>query len=236
LPLRASPSYPLRGNQRRSCCSNEKDFGANAKYFTYNVAEAKKLLAAAGHANGLDVVATFIGGANYGTHHQRQIEVLHGMSAEAGFKYKNNVIDYQTEFLPKYRDAQGQHEGLTYKQGPRPSEDPAARTEFDFYSKSGQNFLGFDANGKGDRSGDPFVDGLLVKARGEVDEKRRKAMLQELRNYLGKTMYGIRWPGGASGFGLAWPALGNYNVFRGDNRSVLYNYWVDETKAPLAKQ
>jgi peptide/nickel transport system substrate-binding protein len=212
---------------------NEKEFGSNAKYFKHDVPEAKKLLAAAGHGSGLDVVATFIGGANYGTDYQRQIEVLHGLSSEAGFKYKNNVIDYQTEFLPKYRDAQGQHEGLTYKQGPRPSEDPAARTEFDFHSKSGQNFLGFDAAGKGDRSGDPFVDNLLIKARGEVDEKKRKAMLLELQNYLAKTMYGIRFPGGASGFGLAWPALGNFNAFRGDNRSVLYNYWVDDTKAPL---
>ena len=48
-----------------------------------------------------------------------------------GFKYKNNVIDYQTEFLPKYLDMQGADEGLTYKQGPRASEDTRARTEFD---------------------------------------------------------------------------------------------------------
>ena len=115
------------------------------------------------------------------------IEVLQGMNAEAGFKFKANVVDHTSEFPPRYRDARGQHEGPTYKQGPRPSEDPAARTEFDFYSKSGPNFLGFDANGSNTQAGDPKVDEILNKARGEVDEKKRKALLQELQNYLAKT-------------------------------------------------
>jgi len=214
---------------------NEKDFGPNAKYFKHDVAEAKKLLAAAGYANGLEVVSTFISGANYGTDYQRQIEVLQGMNADAGFKFKNNAIDYTSEFLPKYRDARGQHEGLTYKQGPRPSEDPAARTEFDFYSKSGQNFLGYDANGGNTQAGDPMVDGLLDKARGEVDDKKRKALLFELQGYLAKTQYGIRWPGGTSGLRLAWPVIGNYNVYHLDARDLPYNYWLDQTKAPIKK-
>jgi peptide/nickel transport system substrate-binding protein len=214
---------------------NEKEFGDNAKYFKYNVAEAKKLLAAAGFASGLEVTATFIGGTNYGTDYQRQIEVLQGMNAEAGFKFKNNVIDYTTEFLPKYRDARGQHEGLTYKQGPRPSEDPAARTEFDFYSKAGQNFLGYDTDGKNTQAGDPKVDDILNKARAEIDDKKRKALLFELQNYLAKTQYGIRWPGGTSGLSLSWPAVGNFNVYHSDNRDPIYSYWVDETKAPIKK-
>ena len=212
---------------------DEKEFGPNAKYFKYDIAEAKKLLSAAGHGGGLEVVSTFIGGTNYGTDHQRQIEVLQGMNQEAGIRFKNNVIDYQTEFLPRYRDARGQHEGLTYKQGPRPSEDPAARAEFDFYSKAGQNFLGFDTTGQNTQAGDPYVDDIFNKARGELDDKKRKSLLMELQNYLAKTMYGIRWPGGTSGLALAWPALKNYQVYRGDNRSVLYHYWVDETQPPL---
>jgi peptide/nickel transport system substrate-binding protein len=214
---------------------NEKDFGANAKYFKYDITEAKKLLAAAGHTNGLEVQSTFIGGANYGTDYQRMIEVLQGMNAEAGFKFKANVVDYTSEFLPRYRDARGQHEGLTYKQGPRPSEDPAARAEFDFYSKSGPNFLGFDANGGNTQAGDPKVDEIFNKARGEVDEKKRKALLQELQNYLAKTQYGIRWPGGSSGLQMAWPVIQNFNVFHLDNRDPPYNWWLDETKAPLKK-
>lgn len=214
---------------------NTKDFGENAKYFKYDIAEAKKLLSAAGHPTGLDVTATYIGGTNYGTDHQRMIEVLQGMNAEAGFRFKNNAVDYQTVFLPNYRDARGQHEGLTYKQGPRPSEDPAARTEFDFYSKAGQNFLGFDANGGNTQAGDAKVDEILNKARAEVDDKKRKALLFELQNYLAKAQYGIRWPGGTSGLTLSWPVIQNFNVFHLDNRDPQYNYWIDETKAPLKK-
>jgi len=163
------------------------------------------------------------------------IEVLQGMNAEAGFKFRANVVDYTSEFLPRYRDARGPHEGMTYKQGPRPSEDPAARTEFDFYSKSGPNFLGFDANGSNTQAGDPKVDELLNKARGEVDEKKRKALLQEQQNYLAKTMYGIRWPGGTSGLQMAWSVIQNFNVYRLDSRDPPYNWWVDETKAPVKK-
>ena len=210
-----------------------KNFGPNAKYFQHDVAEAKKLLSAAGYPNGLDIVSTYISGTQYGTNYQNMIQVLEGMAQEAGFRLKPNLIDYQSEFLPKYRDAKGQHEGLTYKQGPRPSEDPVARTEFDFYSKSGPNFLGFDSNGKGDGSGDPQVDSILTKARGETDDGKRKALLFELQAYLAKAMYCIRWPGGASGFTLAWPALGNFNVFRGDTRGNTPFWWVDASQPPL---
>ena len=79
----------------------------------------------------------------------------------------------------------------------------------------------------------PFdIDEAVRRIRRTV-EALPKAMLFELQNYLAKTMYGIRWPGGASGFNLAWPALGNFGVFHQDSRGLPYNYWIDDTKAPL---
>jgi hypothetical protein len=48
-------------------------------------------------------------------------------------------------------------------------------------------------------------------------------------------MYNIRWPGGTSGFTLAWPSLKNYEVFRGDTDTIrINNWWVDRTKKPFA--
>jgi hypothetical protein len=48
-------------------------------------------------------------------------------------------------------------------------------------------------------------------------------------------MYIIRSPAGASNFNLAWPALRNFEYFRGaQNRrsEEMSYYWIDETQKP----
>src|SRR4029450_6819949 len=55
LPVTAFKGWPLD--------PKGKDFGSNGQYFQHNLAESKKLLAAAGFANGLTVVSNQIGGA-----------------------------------------------------------------------------------------------------------------------------------------------------------------------------
>ncbi len=52
---------------------------------------------------------------------------------------------------------------------------------------------------------------------------------------MGKPQYGIRWPGGATGFLLAWPVLQNFNVWQNDPRRESVREWIDDTKAPLKK-
>ena len=235
LPVQVAWNSPLPRVTGWSRDPRDPDFGPNAKYLTYNVEEAKALLRAAGFENGLDVVSTYIGGNQYGGDYQQRIEVLEDMAREVGFRPSANVIDYQTEFIPRYRDSQGQHEGWTYKQGPRPSQDPLHRTEFDFYSKGGSNFAGFDVNGTGDSSGDPEVDRLLLAARAELEDDARREILHQVESYLSQKAYNVRWPGGTSGFVLAWPALGNMNVIRHDTTTLSPpTWWVDPTKAPLA--
>ena len=102
-----------------------------------------------------------------------------------------------------------------------------------YKSGGGDGLLGFDVNGRGDGSGDPEVDSLITKARGEIDTEKRKALVNDLQQYLAKAMYCVSLPGSASWFQAAWPAIGNYMVSNGDRRSFLYNWWVDETKAPF---
>ena len=36
-------------------------------------------------------------------------------------------------------------------------------------------------------------------------------------------------------FQLAWPVIGNFNVYRGERRTVNYHWWIDDTKAPLRR-
>jgi len=211
---------------------DEKSFGPNAKYFQYNIAEAKKLLAAAGFGSGLDVTATYPAPA--GT----DIAARHGMASEAGFRFKENPVDNVTEFIPKYRDVQADFEGVAYKGTIVVSADPVDRMSSLFWSKSGSAFMGFDSGGKGDGSGDPQVDQTIEKARTEPDQAKAKALLNELERYLAPKAYGIHVGlAGATAFNMAWPALGNFWAFQGSYHSNVYvpstRWWVDDTKPPI---
>lgn len=213
-----------------------KSFGANAKFYAHNAAEAKKLLAAAGYANGVELQSHVVS-SGFGPDFLKLIEILEGFAAEVGFKLTPHLTDYQTDYVPNYRDSSGRFSGIAYKSGPAsPAADAVARLEFDYHSKSSDHWYGYDVNGKGDFSGDPYVDQAIEKAKAEFDEKRRLEMVHDLQRYLAKTQYAIRHPGGASGFDLVWPAVQNYNVLRSDQltRMMATTWWLDPAKRPLS--
>jgi peptide/nickel transport system substrate-binding protein len=212
-----------------------KEFGPNAKYYQRNIPEAKKLMAAAGYATGLDVVSNYISGTQYGNDFQRMIQVLEQMASEAGFRSKPNLLDYNLEFIPKFRDSQGKFEGWQYKKGTPSANEAVSQLAKEYYSKGAPaGFWGFDLNGKGDFSGDPNLDVQFEKARSEIDTERRRSIIHDVQRYLAQKMYAVHWPGGASGFLMAWPALRNFNVYQG-GRDVdqRFHLWIDETQPPL---
>jgi ABC-type transport system substrate-binding protein len=214
-----------------------KDFGPNAKYFKHDIAEAKKLLAAAGFAAGCEVQSNHFTSAEYGPDFPKHVEVLEGMSTEAGFKFTKNIIQYQQEFIPQYRDGKGNFDGLSYRLGPAaPSPDPAARLVYNYYS-GGDGFYGFDGEGKASQKGDAFLDREILKARAELDDNKRKAIIIELQKYLGQKRYAMRWPGGANRMLMAWAAVKNLNVYRagGAPLTIPNNayYWLDQNEAPF---
>ena len=202
-----------------------------------DLAEAKKLMAAAGYANGFETISTIIQGNEYGTSYPTQVEIIEGMVGEIGIKHKKNVVDYTKVFQFQYRDVFGAFEGLSYKLGPQASApEPTGQLVYDYHSKASTGWYGFDASGKGDNAaGDPAVDALLDKATAEFDPAKRKEIVYEIQKYLAKPQYGIRWPGGATGFLLAWPALQNFNVWQNDPRRESVREWIDDTKAPIKK-
>jgi peptide/nickel transport system substrate-binding protein len=214
-----------------------KAFGSNAKYYEHNVPEAKKLMAAAGYANGLPVVSNYISGPQYGNDFQRMIQVLEQMAAEAGFRPTPNILDYNLEFIPKFRDSQGKFEGWQYKKGTPSANEAVTQLAKEYHSKgTAAGFWGFDVNGKGDFSGDPYLDDQLDKARGEIDTERRKSIIHEVQRYLAQKMYALHWPGGSSGFLMAWPALRNFQVYRGGrDETHRYHLWIDDSLRPVKK-
>ena len=56
--------------------------------------------------------------------------------------------------------------------------------------------------------------------------------IADIQKKLAGHVYAIPMPGTATTFTMAWPALGNFGVFRG---SAIPNWglWVDQTKAPF---
>jgi len=171
------------------------------------------------------------------------IEVRQSMNAEAGFKFKNNLVPYEAEFIPKYRDGQADFEGIAYKAGVQLSNDPIDRLCQAYWSKGGVQFYGFDVNGKGDGSGDPTVDQLMVRGRTELDTEKRKAIFQEAQRYLAGKAYGLHGLGGATTFTLPRPVIANYNVWQGapgggsgtSTRVPSTRWWIDDTKPPLKR-
>ena len=153
-----------------------RTFGPNAKYYEHNVPEAKRLLAAAGFPDGMDIIATSpVSGAGSGV---TTIDARQSMNSDAGLRFKNNLVPYETEFIPKYRDSLADFEGIAYKAGVTISNDPIDRLCQCYWSKGGVQFYGFDAAGRGDASGDPYVDQMLVKGRIETDTDKRKGIFQ----------------------------------------------------------
>jgi ABC-type transport system substrate-binding protein len=211
----------------------DKNFGPNGKYYQLNVAEAKKLISAAGFSSGVEYISTRAGG-NYGPEYDRQIEIMEGMAADAGFRPRANVVQYQNDLIPNYQNVQGEFEGIAWMLRPQSSSDPIDKLAENLFSKSGPNFIGFDTAGKGDHTGDTFVDDQIRKSRVERDTVKRKQLMTDLQKYLGDQMYLIRPVAGASGFELAWPALRNFLYYRGARRSEEWSYfWLDSTLKPL---
>jgi peptide/nickel transport system substrate-binding protein len=209
------------------------DFGENSKYYEHNIEEAKKLLDAAGFGDGINVQSRYIGGPELGATWQTQIAVTEGMAREVGFNPEAVLLDYASEYGPKIRDGHGKFEGWGYTSSAPPGNDAVTYFAWRFQS-TGQVFPGFDVNGTGDGSGDPHVDQEINKARLEFDTDKRKSIILDLQRYLGKTQYIVPIPGFADNFVMAWPAVGNYDVWHGDKRDVNYSWWLDSTKAPLA--
>ncbi len=209
-----------------------KDFGDNSRFLKHDIAEAKKLLSAAGFANGIDVEAHHITTSEYGAPFPNQVQTIVGMVTEAGIRAKSVPANFNTDWQQKYRDVKGNYDGMAFLL--QVGAGDAGDLLYALFNKNGSQFMGFDPNGQSTFRGDPQLDELTDKMKVEFDQNKRYALAYELQKYEAKMQYYPMFPGGANGFQLVWPAVENWGVFTGGFFTEAY-LWINDQKAPVKR-
>ena len=201
-----------------------------AKNYQHNIAEAKKLMAAAGYADGLDADVHYPA-TGYPDGYYRHIQTALAMVKDAGFRPIIDAVNFNTDWRPKFADARGKFSGMSFivdSGGVEPS-----TFLYLHYNAKGSLNHGYDPDGQSRFLGDPTLNDLTVKARLEQDEEKRKSIVHEIQKYEAKKVYFPRLGGGAKLFDLGWPALrGRWTWQDVTNRNYAH-LWVDPEKAPL---
>jgi ABC-type transport system substrate-binding protein len=227
--------------------TDEKKLGPDAKYWKVNIAEAKKLLNAAGFPNGFDTTFNYNGSTNYGIAYTRSGQTMAGMFPEAGIRSKDSPREYQNEWLPKYYYGYSTpgsggnkppgYNGMVWEPGtPYPT---LATQLFAHNHKDGIRFVGMSATGQDAHLGDPQVNNLIEKLKQEFDAKAQQSLVKDFQQYIAKQMYYL--PDYQAGsFVLAWPVVSNYLLWRNWSGGVAQaegdlNLWLDETRPPIGK-
>ena len=209
------------------------EMGENAKFFQYDVAEGKKLLAAAGYPDGFEVGFRYPHASAFSR--ETRVEPLFGFVQSLGINVvQTPQTDYTGEYIPENRDASGAYPGIAYHSitGGIPSQvDPSAALNAEHNPTSGVTFHGYGADGQGD----PALVEILNKMKAELDTEARKSLNHEAQRYLAKAQWNMLEAGTATSFVSAWPAVGNFGVWQAAPSTWrTYQIFIDDTKAPRA--
>jgi len=153
------------------------DFGPNARYFKYDPAEARKLLAAAGYPNGMkiDLIST----PGYGQRVIQQVEViqqgLKSAGVEANIKMQEYAAYISTTFLGKFDG------GDMIVVGPNANFNEPHEFFFLLYHPKGPR----NASGVND----PKLTEMIEKQMRTLDKADRKQQINDIQRYLAGQMY-----------------------------------------------
>jgi ABC-type transport system substrate-binding protein len=207
---------------------SKSDYGDVQSNFVFDIAEAKKLVEAAGHKTPFefDQVRSAPGPTSFARPIYDRMQIIEGMLDGSGvFKIKFRDLEWATEWSPQIRQSKGKFSGTSW--GPDTSSFDPATAAFFVYNPQGGYFEG----------GDSTLEQMTNQIRREFDVEKRKTLVRDLQKYDAKMMFNQKL-GVAAGFQLAWPIVRNAGVFRGGTNwlDILLgselNAWIDETQAP----
>jgi ABC-type transport system substrate-binding protein len=193
-----------------------KGLGEGAAYFAHNVAEATKLIRAAGITGALKTPGFF----NAGAGQDQQVQALVGMLNES------KIFDVALSGFPtaewnlKFHLAEGQHEGLAMNQSTGQSGDIDNHISVRYNEGNGQRIF-FK------KTPSQKMQDLVLAQRKELDEKKRNVILEDLQKEMAVVMPAVPWPGAATGFDLAWPYVENFAAFTArSNQTPMTETWT----------
>jgi peptide/nickel transport system substrate-binding protein len=185
--------------------------GDLSKNLLFNVAEAKKLLSAAGVANGFDIDGFMNGGTEYGTTtYPNTVQVIIDQwKLNIGVNVKINRPPY-AEFLPTYYQKRD-YKGIVIAQ-PEFTYNEIDQELFNWYHSKGQRFKSFV---------DSKVDDFVQRQRQELDDTKRAAIIADFQKYMAEKMYTVPGDGVSGGFGFQQPWWKNSGYPE-------YKHWIDD--------
>ncbi len=207
---------------------SKSDYGAAQSNFVYDVAEAKKMVEAAGFTTPLEFVynRSAPGPTSFAQPIYDRMQIMEGMLDDSGvFKRKLNDLQWATEWLPQIRRAGGKFNGSSW--GPDTTSFDTSWGAFYVYNPSGGYYEG----------GDDTLAKMALDIRKEFDVDKRKALVKQLQQYDAAHMFNQKL-GVATGFALVWPIVRNVHVFRGGTNWMDIttgsdlNAWIDPTQPP----
>jgi peptide/nickel transport system substrate-binding protein len=192
------------------------EMGGAAKYFNYDVEEAKKLLTAAGYP--FDYEPDFHFASSFQSEeYRRAATVVAEMLSEGGIKAKPYPDDYNLEYQPKSQI--GENAGLSFTNLSSGSSDASGNLDELFAPNGRRNQMKVD---------DPVYNELAAKARLAADEKDRRRIFVDLQRHLGEEM---RWtPVSFAGipYRVFWPHVKNVGAYRGETHYTEESrFWLD---------
>jgi ABC-type transport system substrate-binding protein len=245
LPVKINSAVPAGWGDYYLDPTNEKEFGPSAKYLRLDLAEAKKLLTAAGHPNGFEFNLNY--GGHYGAAYNRVVEMYAGFFLEGGLRAKQTIITPSAVWLEQYsrvyRAATSAATGKGFDGAaviPERTYATAAIQLYSQYHKDGGGYRGMVPSGGSVVTGDPKSNDLTAKIVQEFDRNKQKGLVHDLIRHEAEQQFYVPRVSVAKAFTLWWPAIGNIGAFNSYPGAAVWsdvrlNWWMDQTKPPLGK-